>query len=254
MADELLSFARLIVLTHFAEWAHYTTTSTGFEKARILLFTAQARRKTYKVQYYTQKNNARRDTPQRLEIKIEVSREWNIYMCSCNPNYLVSIWRPRQDHVYFCGPRFLFFFFNIRCMCVLLNYVFISSLPLGDLLGFLRFDHDVFLRADVSAVFMERSFSAQNVSLFVFFSKQFLRFLWPACFSWLYIFLPWLATVDKPLVPVLFEPSLTNNGISFIFLRCPLSSDWFHFVPRTSSRPSPAALFCFAPRFPLASG
>ena len=190
MADELLSFARLIVLTHFAEWAHYTTTSTGFEKARILLFTAQARRKTYKVQYYTQKNNARRDTPQRLEIKIEVSREWK-YIYVFVQSKLSGVYLETEARsCILLRAEISLFFFNIRCMCVLLNYVFISSLPLGDLLGFLRFDHDVFLRADVSAVFMERSFSAQNVSLFVFFSKQFLRFLWPACFSWLYIFLP----------------------------------------------------------------
>ena len=32
-----------------------------------------------------------------------------------------------------------------------------------------------------------------------------------------------------------------------------LSSHWLPFVPRTSSRPSPAAMFCFAPRFPLSS-
>ena len=36
-------------------------------------------------------------------------------------------------------------------------------------------------------------------------------------------------------------------------LRFPLSSDWLPFVPRTSSRPSPGTLFCFEPEFLLSS-
>ena len=70
------------------------------------------------------------------------------------------------------------------------------------------------------------------------------------------------------LKPVLFSVRLVFRGI-IVFLpshlllqatefllyswRCPLSSDWLPFLLRTCSRPSPAALFSFAPQFPLSS-
>ena len=38
---------------------------------------------------------------------------------------------------------------------------------------------------------------------------------------------------------------LGTRGLQF-----PFTSDWLGFVPRTSSRPSPGALCCLAPRFP----
>ena len=47
---------------------------------------------------------------------------------------------------------------------------------------------------------------------------------------------------------------LSPAGLFCFAPRFPLSSDWLPLVPSTSSRPSPADLFCFVPRFPLSSG
>ena len=51
----------------------------------------------------------------------------------------------------------------------------------------------------------------------------------------------------RALVPGLLQ------RLCFVLRRVPLVSDWLSFVPRTSPRPSPAALFCFALRFRLFS-
>ena len=74
-----------------------------------------------------------------------------------------------------------------------------------------------------------------------FFGQQIIGFL---LYSWRWFFstAPFISRTSSRRSPA----ALFCFASRFL-----LSSDWLPFVPRTSSRPSPVALFCFAPEFSL---
>ena len=204
--------------------------------------------------------------------------------------FLTSAWRVvfnlRFDYCFVFGPSWVPFFWNVSLPC---------RMFLWDVFSFSKLVPSVFCPAVFRRIilFSPLTFFGRQITGFLLYSwRWFLFSVWQ-----LHLFRTLVPGVPKRLCLVLHRssfvirltyvrsfcalvPPLTSGIICFepvsFFFRLtyfvprtwsrpsplamfcfapqfPLSSDWLPFVPRTSSRPSPGTLFCFEPEFLLSS-
>ena len=142
-----------------------------------------------------------------------------------------------------CGLRFVSQFLNVCWRYVfsrLYSFLHFRTETFIRLLFNLRFDNVLGPRRQ--RFFLEPFSSAQDVSLLVLFLLEEVSSVTVGL-----LFIAFQLTFFGLPIPQSFSNQLlirTTVAVSF---------DWLYFLPHTSSRPSPADLFCFAPRFHLSS-
>ena len=148
--------------------------------------------------------------------------------------------------MYTLWAEICYFFISIECG--LHGYIFISSL--GCFFLTLRFD-DILSSGRGECVFFWNASLPPRVFLCwcLLLLKALPSVLCPACFSYHLKALP--SHSPSSVYKSLAKFQAFSNGFVLFSSRFPFSSDYLPFVPSTSSRPYPAALFCFAPRCPL---
>ena len=171
---------------------------------------------------------------------------------------------------------------------ICLNFLFVECDVFTRLYSFLHFNTQTirffFYNLRFDDVFHSGLENCRVFRMFICwvpFSKQLLFSVWLVFRSMVLFLSALVLRSTSHFCP--FKPALTSNWISFVFLavsvvfrpvfivlhapssrpspaamfcfapQFPLSSDWLPFVPRTSSRPSPRTLFCFEPEFLLLS-